>query len=198
MKHSKIVLMIITGLLIITTGCTMPDQISNAKTSSAPAQTASTQNTADLTHGWNPQEACAFLSGVAGFQTRGYKNLIDDGSGEAFSCSSPYLDLDSSFPLSNHIAYYVDGKAQTANVLKLVLNINSAPQAKQAHAMLLVSSQQLTQKALSAALPKDVSSAITSGKAGKWTVGKGDVELKREDFPTGKGYELHYIIRKKV
>jgi len=45
-------------------------------------------------------------------------------------------------------------------------------------------------------MPKDARSAISSGKVGKWTVEKTKVELVRENWTMGKGYELKYILRK--
>jgi hypothetical protein len=177
--------------LILAAGCSSQD--SEMQTSNL-AQNGSIQKAADQANGWNPIEACGYLSGVSGLQTRGYKNKYED----VFGCSSPYKELNAGSALANNLAYYVDGDAQTATQLKLVLNVNQAQQSKEAHAALLSSSQDLTQKSLGTALPKDVNSAILSGKAGKWTVGKGELELKRDNFPTGKGYELHFLIKKKA
>jgi hypothetical protein len=199
MKHLTTI-MALGLLLLVAVGCSNSEQVSNTKPSSTPSQTGSTSNiaaqanTTAQANSWNPQEACNYLSGISGLQTRGYKNKYED----VFGCSSAYKELGAGSPLANNLAYYVDGNAQTANQLKLVLNVNQAQASKEAHAALLSSSQELAQKSLSDPLPKDVSSAITSGKAGKWTIGKADVELKREDFPTGKGYELHFLIKKKA
>ncbi len=205
MKHLNMI-MALGLLLLVVVGCSNSDKISNAnsdkisnaKPSSTPSQIGSTSNTTAQANGWNPQEACGYLSSISGLQTRGYKNLIEDGSGDWYTCSSNYKDLGNDFPIANNIAYYVEGDQKTANQLKLVLNVYVSEKSKQDHTELLNYSQQLTQKSLSAPLPKDVSSAITSGKAGKWTIGKADVELKRENFPTGKGYGLHFLIKKKA
>ena len=197
MKHLTM-MMAIGLLLLVAFGCSSSDQVSNTKPSSTPDHSESTQSTAELANGWNPQEACAYLSNINGLQTRGYKNLIEDGSGEWYTCSSHYKDLSNDFPLANNIAYYVEGKKLIADEVKLVINVYVTQKAKETHAELLLSCQELTKKALDVSMPKDVSGAVTSGKAGKWTVGKGTVELKRENFSSSKGYELHYIIRKKV
>ncbi|HEX9927557.1 MAG TPA: hypothetical protein VGB02_03320 [Pyrinomonadaceae bacterium] len=191
MKHKRQIVFVKCALgIVLLSSCSDTDQVSNAATSPTPAQTGSSQNQAN---GWNPIEACGYLSGVSNLQTRGYKNKYED----VFGCSSPYKEINAGSALANNLAYYVDGDAQTATQLKLVLNVNQAQQSKEAHAALLSSSQDLTQKSLGSALPKDVSSAILSGKAGKWTIGKAQVDLKRENFQTGKGYELHFIIKRK-
>lgn len=173
-------------------GCSEPDSSSGDNRNPNAQMQSSPQNpTAQIT-GWRPQDACAYLSNVSGLQTRGYKNQYED----TFGCSSPYKELGAGSPLANNIAFYVGGNSQNANELKLVLNVNSAQSAKEAHAALLQYSDQLTQKALGVPMPKDVKSAISSGKAGKWTLEKAKVELVRENWTTGKGYELKYILRK--
>jgi hypothetical protein len=42
----------------------------------------------------------------------------------------------------------------------------------------------------------DMHCAVENGKAGKWTLGKAKIEVEREDWSTGKGYEMSYIVRK--
>ena len=190
-KFSCLAIVCILGTTFLV-GCSESDSSSgdnrnpNAQTQSSP------QNTTAQVSGWKPQDACAYLSQVSGLQTRGYKNQYED----TFGCSSPYKELGAGSPLANNIAYYVRGNSQNANELKLVLNVNAAQSAKEAHAALLQYSDELTQKALGVPMPKDARSAILSGKAGKWTLGKAKVELVRENWATGKGYELKYILKK--
>ncbi len=173
-------------------GCSESDSSSGDNRSPNAQTQSSPQNTTAQVTGWKPQDACAYLSNVSGLQTRGYKNQYED----TFGCSSPYKEVGADYPLANNIAYYVSGNSQNANELKLVLNVNSAQGAKEAHAALLQHSDELSQKALGVPMPKEVRSAISSGKAGKWTLGKAKVELVRENWATGKGYELKYILRK--
>ncbi len=45
-------------------------------------------------------------------------------------------------------------------------------------------------------MSKEVKNALSLGKAGQWTIEKSKVEITRDDWTTGKGYELHYTIRK--
>ncbi len=86
----------------------------------------------------NPSEACSYMSPM-GMATRGYKN--PDGIG--YFCSSLYKELGSGSPLANNIAYYAEGDAQKVTRLKLVLNVNSKQQAKQAHTELVKSADAL-------------------------------------------------------
>lgn len=53
--------------------------------------------------------------------TRGWVNQYDD----EYGCSSDYLKIGSDSPLSNNIAYYVEGDSNSANSAKLVMNINN-------------------------------------------------------------------------
>jgi hypothetical protein len=150
--------------------------------------------TSNIVASWNPQEACEYLSHISGFQTRGYINQYED----SFGCSSPYKDIGEGIPLANNIAYYVNGNSQNAKELKLVLNVNVTQNADEAHAVFLQYSEELTQKALGVAIPKDERDAILSGIAGEWIIKQTKVEIVREDWPTGKGYELKYILGEKL
>lgn len=137
----------------------------------------------------NPQEVCGFMS-TMGMGTRGYKN--PDGIGHF--CSSPYKEFGSGFPLKNNIAYYAEGDAQKIRKLKLVLNVNSKQEAKQAHTELASSAEVLLNKALNVPLPQQVREAILAGNSGKWQIGIANVSVTRIDWPTGKGYEVKLLI----
>lgn len=144
--------------------------------------------------GWNPSEACGYLSDITGLETRGYKVDYDD----VYGCSSAYKDLGTGSPLANNIAYYVKGDSKTATELRLVLNVFFAAQkSKAAHQSLMIASVDLTKKASELRLPDDVSNAIISGKTGKWNVEHFTLEITRDDWATGKGYEIQYILTKK-
>lgn len=190
-KFQPLATVCILGLTFLV-GCSDSSSPSGDNRNSTIQTQISPQNTTAQITGWKPQDACAYLSQVSGLQTRGYKNQYED----TFGCSSPYKELGAGSPLANNIAYYVDGNSQNANELKLVLNVNAAQSAKEAHAALLQYSDELTQKALGVPMPKDARSAISSGKSGKWTLGKAKAELMRENWTTGKGYELRYILKK--
>ncbi|MFP2908567.1 hypothetical protein ACLESD_26645 [Pyxidicoccus sp. 3LFB2] len=122
-----------------------------------------------------------------------YKHLADD----EYTCFTPYKVLGNDGPgLANNIAYYVDGNSKRARQLKLVLNVNDRANAKSALSELRKSAEALTAKALGASTPSEVSSALVSGKAGTWTVHATRIEVRRDDWPTGKGYSIHYVLQR--
>lgn len=57
-------------------------------------------------------------------------------------------------------------------------------------------SENLLRKAERTNLPSTIRDSILAGKSGAWDVGGSSVELKREDWATGKGYELRLILKK--
>ena len=145
--------------------------------------------------------ACAYLKGI-GLNTDRYWR--DDGE-QVFHCLSPYKALGTvADPLGlsskNNLAYYVDGEAERIHQMKLVLNVyhhNVKPHhgAMQAHQPLGQAAKQLTQEALKTPLPKAAEQAIAAGKPWQGTVKAATLELIRDDWPTGKGYELHFLVR---
>ncbi|HEY9283221.1 MAG TPA: DUF4339 domain-containing protein [Pyrinomonadaceae bacterium] len=150
------------------------------------------QNGIASEEGWQPGNACMFLSHISGLQTRGYKDLFE---GE-YSCSSGYKNIGGGSLLSNNIAFYANGSANVVNELKLVLNVHQRQDAKDAHRVLASYSEELTMKALSISLPGEVKNTISSGRTGQWSLGGAKAEVKRDDWPTGRGYELHYVLRR--
>ena len=127
----------------------------------------------------------------------------DDGE-QLFHCLSPYKELGTvAEPLGlgpkNNLAYYVDGDAERIHQMKLVLNVyhNVKPrhEAKQAHQALVQAAKRLTQAALHTLLPKAAEQAIATGKPWQGTVKTATLELVRDDWPTGKGYTLDFLVR---
>jgi hypothetical protein len=145
--------------------------------------------------------ACAYLRSL-GLQTDRYWR--DDGE-RLFHCLSPYKVVGAvADPLGlswkNNLAYYVDGDAERIHEMKLVLNVyhlNMTPRhgAKQAHQPLAQAAKRLTQEALKTPLPKAAEQAIAAGNPWQGTVKAATLELTREEWPTGKGYKLHFLIR---
>jgi hypothetical protein len=145
--------------------------------------------------------ACAYLRSL-GLNTGRYWR--DDGE-PLFHCLSPSKELGTvADPLGlsskNNLAYYVDGDAERIHQMKLVLNVyhhNVTPhhEAKQAHHPLVQAATRLTQQVLNTPLPKAAEQAITAGKPWKGPVKAATLELTREDWPTGKGYELKFLVR---
>lgn len=143
--------------------------------------------------GWRPQEACAYLADVPGLRTNTYKSLYEAD----FGCFSRYKSLDGEgAALPNNLAYYVEGDARRALRLKLVLNVNVPAQGRAALAELRHSGEALAVRALGQPLPVDVGRALAEGRAGEWVVGQTQVQIRRDVWPTGKGYGVHYVLQR--
>jgi len=138
----------------------------------------------------SPETACALLNEV-NIKTRGYK----EHSPGKYGCSSTYRDLGKGSPLPNNIAYYVEGDRETAKELKLVLNVFVREDAELAHDALTPAGGVLTKLALSTQHPDEIFDALILGKSGKWRVGKNRIEILREEWPSGRGYEIKFLIR---
>jgi hypothetical protein len=138
--------------------------------------------------------ACASLHGV-GLSTGRYWRDDDE---QVFHCLSPMTELGTAaqpYGLKNNLAYYVDGDAERIHQMLLKLNVNQRHEAKQAQQALLRAAKALTQQALNTSLPKAAEQAITAGKPWQGTVKAATLDLTREDWPTGKGYDLKFLIR---
>jgi hypothetical protein len=143
--------------------------------------------------GWPPSEACSFLA--PGLVTRGYKHDFDD----EYYCSSPYKEIGQpDLRIANNLAYYVTGSADVADTAKLVLNYNQPDNAVPATEQLIEAAKALSLKATGSDLPPSVLSAISAGRSIVEVSGAFQHEVKREDWPTGRGYETHYIVTKSV
>lgn len=147
-------------------------------------------------HDWNnPQVACSLLSHIKGFQTGSYKSTGVEGD---FFCCSPYKDMDGESVVSNHIAYYAEGEEEQVNRLKLVLSVHVPQKAEVAHGLLMAYSDELALKALGEGLRAEMKDAILDGRPEAYTVKGLFVELKREAWVTGRGYEMKFIITQPV
>lgn len=138
----------------------------------------------------SPSQACSLLSGSS--LPGGVWRDQEDGT---WGCSSDYLDIGSGSPLPNNIAYYVDGSVISPKQVKLVLNYNKPESKETATKSLLAASSILSQKALGAKLPPAIVKAITSGKPATSKAGYGEIDVLREDWPNGKGYEVHVVMK---
>ncbi|WP_165595539.1 hypothetical protein [Methylovorus sp. MM2] len=138
----------------------------------------------------SPIKVCSFLKEV-GLATRGWKNLYEN----QFSCSSRYKEIGTGFPMANNLAYYVEGESSLATQAKLVLNINNKSETSSAYSELINSSEVLSKKITGEKLPSSISTAIKSGKPIQAKLGKSTIEITRDNWPTGKGYELHVLFK---
>jgi Family of unknown function (DUF6030) len=139
--------------------------------------------------------ACAYLHSV-GLNTGRYWR--DDGD-RIFNCLSPMTQLGTAaepygLGLKNNLAYYVEGDAERIHQMLLKLNVNQRQEAKQAHQELLRAARVLTQQALNTPLPRAAAQAILAGKPWRGTLKAATLELTRHDWPTGKGYDLKFLV----
>jgi len=137
-----------------------------------------------------PSRVCGFLADL-GLPTSGWKHEY----GDVFYCISWDRDLDAGWPLPNNLAFSADGNRSTVTQVQLVLNVNNRTAAKSAHSELLKAAEALSVKAAGQQLPQLLKKAIQDGKKGSAKVGLSTVEVIREDWPTGKGYEIRVTIK---
>jgi len=139
----------------------------------------------------SPEAACSVFADVEGMQTRGYKQRHE----AEYGCLSFPKEFGDGYPLKNNIAYYVSGSAREVKELKLVLNVNIAQQAADAHTILSKCGELLAVRAAGVALPDKIKDSILAGKPGEWRIGSIQALLHRSDWPTGRGYDLKFIIK---
>lgn len=137
-----------------------------------------------------PEEACAFLSDL-GLKGRAWTEYGDGASG----CASNYKDIGSGSPLPNNLAFYATGSGHIVDQVKLVVNFNQPNSKAAATNSLLAASARLSQKSLGASLPQSITKAIQAGTPAVADVGTGSVEVIRDEWPTGKGYEIHVVMK---
>jgi hypothetical protein len=164
----------------------------NASSSTTPSPAATPPSVAAIPlKDRSPDAACNYLSEYPQFKTSGYKTLLTDSD---YGCISQMYKLDNSFPVPNNIAYYVDGTSSTVTSLRLVLNVNNKANAVSAHEALQRYSEALIRHSLNSSLPKTIKESIKEGHSAQVDVKGATVEVTRDDWPTGKGYELHFNI----
>ncbi|WP_256601028.1 DUF6030 family protein [Pseudomonas sp. RIT412] len=139
----------------------------------------------------SPEVVCQYLADSG---LKGRRWVADYGDGTS-GCASDYKDIGKGSPLANNLAYYVTGEGRQVHQVKLVVNYNQPKSGSAATSALIAASQKLALKALGAKLPESVSSLIKAGRPGLQKLGSGEVEVSRDDWPTGKGYEIHVTMR---
>lgn len=143
-----------------------------------------------LSKGWSPHAAKSFLI-KEGIETGYYHpNELD----EWFACS-PLQGLSQGI-ISNNVAYYVDGDASIAKVLKLVLSINKRESALDAHQRFLDVAKVLHIKSLCSEMPCEIEDAILSGLNKMIQRNDKKVSVSRNDWSSNNnyGYNLKFII----
>ncbi len=132
-----------------------------------------------------PSEICACMKNF-GLMTRGWKNSYEN----VFGCSSPYKEFD-----SNNLAFYVEGDSMAVRQVKLVLNVNNRQSEKQAQEELIKAAEALSVKITGEKLSPLLRDAIKIGKKTTAKLGSASIEVIREDWPTGKGYEIIVLMK---
>ena len=165
-----------------------------AGTKKANAPTVEETSTPKQTVTWrNPAVACSLLDGF-GLKTRGWKN--DPSKPSEYWCSAPYTPVHKE--ISNFVlclAYYVDGTRDAARQLKIVMSVTDPRAIEMGHTALALASTELSKASLGTILPKDVLEALLAGETGKWKLGPNEIEIQREDYVKGWGYDLKLLIR---
>jgi len=142
-----------------------------------------------LSDGWSPYLAKDFLDSE-GLGTEYYRLY----EGEIGQASSPYVDIGDGSTL-NVIAYYVNGEADIAKKLKLVLDVHEVHQYVEAHSKLLSSAKKLHKVALGTSLPNNLTQAIINGKNLTTRFqGRIKVAVSKIDWPSERGYNLNFLI----
>lgn len=87
------------------------------------------------------------------------------------------------------------GSGSTVGEVKLVLNVNQPKSMGMSISALGKASEKLSLKALGVPLPNSIKKAIASGQPLMVAAGSGAIEVFRDNWPTGKGYEVHVIMK---
>lgn len=136
-----------------------------------------------------PAVACKYLQEI-GFGVNNWTSRDKD----VYGCSSPSKELSSQHPTANNLIYYVEGKADRVSRLKLVLNASWDPQEEGARGELMRAAILLTAQSLNRVLPITIQNAIIAIRSASAEEAGVSFEVLRLDWPTGKGYELQFII----
>lgn len=113
-----------------------------------------------------------------------------------YGCNSDYKKLKASSPyiFENNLAFYVNGNGNKINKIYLVLNINDKGAKTEAIKQLENTSSILYKRILKKELPAEFSKSIKNSKPLRKEIDGFNIEIKRDDWPTKKGYGLHFII----
>jgi hypothetical protein len=178
-------LFIFLGLLVALTGCSKYPSETGTRASPQPP---SPQISPGRQTGWDPKEACGYLSDK--LKPSDYKS----GNGTVYGCFSSAKELGAGSPLPNSIMYYAGGDAQRARQVGLVLYVNNPEGSDEARKVLLEYSRELHENALGVPLSRRAEDAMLAGTEGSGKVDTTKVEVFRKTSTNGKGYEMHFVI----
>jgi pyrimidine operon attenuation protein/uracil phosphoribosyltransferase len=87
------------------------------------------------------------------------------------------------------------GNKSTVMQVDLFLNINDQASSSSAHQELLKATEVLSIKATGKQLPQKLKNAIKKGSNASQKVGNATVEILREDWTAGEGYDVKVTIK---
>lgn len=130
---------------------------------------------------FNYQMSCHYLDSISGLSA----------TGDSMGCMSNYKMLDSN---RSNLAYYTEGSTNYINEVYLVLNVYYGSNKTTVHNSLIQAAKTLSKKAINYDLPQNIITCLQTGKAGTWKHGKYTIKVTRDNFPSGRGYEIHFKI----
>ena len=114
-----------------------------------------------------------------------------------WGCNSNYKEIRKNagqYYAAVNLSFYAEGLKNEVKKVYLSLNVNNKIDAKFGHEKLLESSSILYSKISGRSLTSDIVKAIINGKPFQKKLNDLDIQVTRDDWPTGKGYGVSFII----
>ena len=144
--------------------------------------------------GFNPSDACAYLSSISGLSTSEYAENSDMKVHVCFS-SYKVLGDENAIPMADNLAYYAYGDENLVRKIQLILNVNQPDNAADTISSFIDAASQLMQNALHSQPPKALLEAIQNGESKQLNFKKYDIQLSRDNFSGSEGYSLKLTIK---
>lgn len=146
---------------------------------------------------WDNKDACKFMQFYGLMAEKGYRSLAYEPY--HFSCISAIKPLNEQRTSSpqNYVVYDVDGGKNHPQKLTLSLYVNNPLEAASAHVEFAKIGNRLALEATGEELPQMAIQYLKEGKIGAWDVNTYIDRIKREDHPSGKGYDLMLIVERR-
>ena len=120
---------------------------------------------------------------------RGYISTISGLYGatcDSMGCFSDYKMLDNN---RSNLGYYTEPSS-----VYLVLNYYNGSSKTNTHNALIQAAKTLSKNAIGYTLPQSIIANLQVSKIGSWKHGKYLIKVVRDNFPSGRGYEIHFEI----
>jgi hypothetical protein len=140
--------------------------------------------------GDSPIRACNYLVG-SDIQTEGYQQY----HGNTYGCEGSYQGAESSLKGGNYLTYQVMGTEDSVEKLELALSVMADGSREQALSSFADLAEELFSRALERPLPGEVRSFIQNGEQGIWELEEATVDLTREGWSSGNGFDLILVIK---